>query len=941
MSKSSLLAAGADLITEVKSLLPEEREALSRSLVVFPGQRPGLFLRRSLAESLGGPYRPPVILSMDEFVQFLDQKAGHEFRQIPDLDGVALLFELQRLKGLPGRASPLPFDEFLPWGFKLLSDLEDLKIGLAKPAGLEGLEDIAGEQVPHGLRGLLADLSKLFQAFYEQLSEKGLTTRASSYARVAEEIAAIDLSDYRPIILAGFFGLTRSEVIIFQSLQERGNVHLLFQEGPGIKEKLKELSLELKPLGTPEPFPEVAFFQAADRHGEVMGLAGVTSGRQDLDQTRVIVLPAPQALFPVIQQVLSRVPGNFNVSLGYPLLRTPVIALIEMLAAALEKAENGRYFLPDYLGLMLHPSIKNIPLSGNSSAARIIWHTMEEKLSEKGSRFIALEDIESWDVLLEECQRRLLGAMEGGVDRRVIRDFIARIHGILLRPFEAIKDIADFGSKLGALLSLVSEESPANRHPYSGEFLRAAIEALDELAHSALERERLPQPGDYFQFLRTCLSSVVKHFPGTPLEGLQVLGSLETRNLKFDEVFFLDANEGVLPVTGKLDSLLPYSVRKQLCLTTHLEREGIQRYYFYTLLRGCRKAHLFFVQSDDQHKSRLVEDLLWQEQQRRRTLELDNFHPLYFRADFRQSKPEPVRKSRAVMEFLQKQPFSPTSLDAYLRCPLLFYYRYVLRLNEKDLLGEGMEASEIGTVVHRILKEFFAPWESKALRIAEEDEKRLQDFTLKAFRERYGQDLGGPAYLIHSQVKAQMGVILRWHQREPVHGAFIRSCEQRLSCAFDFGLGREVFLEGKIDRIDERNGEIVILDYKTGSRVPLPSRREFGMDQREEWPRTLRSVQVPLYLLLYHEQNPETDPARLNGSLLMLHQRPIGEEFLFNADDDRPAMLGVYREAIATLVIEIMNPDREFTPTTYPKEYCPTCDFKVFCGRQWIPARRS
>jgi inactivated superfamily I helicase len=41
-------------------------------------------------------------------------------------------------------------------------------------------------------------------------------------------------------------------------------------------------------------------------------------------------------------------------------------------------------------------------------------------------------------------------------------------------------------------------------------------------------------------------------FPGTPLRGLQVLGFWETRCLQFDDVYFLDLNDDVLPGLAKL-----------------------------------------------------------------------------------------------------------------------------------------------------------------------------------------------------------------------------------------------------------------------------------------------------------------------------------------------------------------------------------------------------
>jgi hypothetical protein len=159
MGKSYLFAPGADLIAKVRDLLPKDREALAGSLVVFPGHRPAHFLRQALTASLGGPYQPPAILSMEEFVDLLYAASGGEEPRLPDLDALSILYELHRTASLPGRASPLPLNEFLPWGSKLLGDLEDLKSEQVDPARLEGLEGYAGSEIPPGQKRLLADLS--------------------------------------------------------------------------------------------------------------------------------------------------------------------------------------------------------------------------------------------------------------------------------------------------------------------------------------------------------------------------------------------------------------------------------------------------------------------------------------------------------------------------------------------------------------------------------------------------------------------------------------------------------------------------------------------------------------------------------------------------------------------------------------------------------------
>ena len=66
----------------------------------------------------------------------------------------------------------------------------------------------------------------------------------------------------------------------------------------------------------------------------------------------------------------------------------------------------------------------------------------------------------------------------------------------------------------------------------------------------------------YFTFFRKYIMTGHVPFPGTPLKGIQILGFLETRNIRFDTVFILDANEEVIPDTSKEDTLLPFHPEK-------------------------------------------------------------------------------------------------------------------------------------------------------------------------------------------------------------------------------------------------------------------------------------------------------------------------------------------------------------------------------------------
>jgi hypothetical protein len=934
-SRAILLPPGNSLVLKVADILLGDEAPMENKVVVFPGKRPGHFLRKELARRLGRPYRPPRIFSMDEFADFLCERAGLREPLISDISAVALLYKLHRRKVMPGGFPTLSLEEFLPWGFRLFSDIEDLMIEGIPPAMLEGLERVGPEEVPSAVRTLLCDVRRLYEDFYALLSAEGMSTRSRRYRLAGDAMEKIDLEDVPQVLPAGFYGLTRSERKIFSILKENERAVFLFQEGPGMGDLIRDLGMDPERAEGREPRTSFFFYKAADVHGEVMELKEVLAGEGKTDVSRVIVLPEAGALFPVVQQVLPRA-GKFNISMGYPILRTPVYSLFSALSRALESSEEGCFFLPDYLGAVLHPYIKNIQFKGSSTAARICWHTVEEELTPRGPSFISPGEVEDSAELARSCLSKLSRSEETGASQEELRDYLVRIHRLLF-DFPAMpQSIRRISRKLMELVSAISMESPANRHPFSGSFLKRMLQALDDLAESLLGEEKLSSIRDFFGLLESYLGTVRVPFQGTPLRGLQVLGFLEARNLLFDKVYFLDLNEKIMPSSGREESLLSVPIRRHLNLPTGREREAREVYYFHTLVRSAGEAHLFFSESGEKEKSRLIEELVWEEQKAKQSLDIGNLRNVFFQSDFSQDEPAPVPKSPGILKFLGDFVFSASSLDEYLYCPLKFYYRRVLNLRERGTPEEEMNAGERGEMVHAILAGFFSGRINRPLSLQEGDFKEMDRLVDHEFSRKYGPRLQGRLNLVKSQIKTRMRDVLLLHGKKPCSYSKVLACECKISIILALDGDLRVQAKGRLDRVDLRGEETFILDYKTGSGAGIPGYDRFTSSDRREWPRTLKSVQLPFYVMLYLSSNRGLSAENVNSSLLLLGSKAIRESSLFKEGDDREEMLYSYRKAVSTLVSEILDPGEPFQPSRYTLLFCPDCDFRTACGRQWI-----
>lgn len=923
--KQSLVEKAGDILLSAGSL--------ADNLVVFPGKRPAHFLRKYLAEKKGSAFKAPVITSMDGFIDLAAEELGLNGPSASQLDLAYLLYD--RLKNQLCRViardpEDLRLDSVLPWALKIIGDFEELKIELKTPKDLAAYDSL----LPADLKSdafirKLESFSRLYADFYEAVEKEGLLTRSMKYAAVAARIPALDTARYQNIVFAGFFALTNAEKAVIKHLAENG-ARLLLEPGPGLSSQFSFLSSGLQAQAAERhavPL-ELHFYKAPDAHGEIFRLAGAL---KDPSPSDVIVLPEAKTLFPLLENVLPKA-EDYNISMGYPLVSTPVYALVDALADLLDKKSEAGYFAPNYLKFVFHPYVKNVYLGKSAEPSRVIFQTVEEHLASRVNKYVQLAEIENDEELLKDAAAKLkdYGA---ALPPAAVKAHLEHIHKTLILPFETLKDVGGFAGRLLEFISCISEHSTAPLHPYWAPFVERAIEQIIELRGSRLAHESFETPAGYFKFFRSFIQGANYPFPGTPLKGLQVLGFLETRGLKFKRVFFLDANADILPAAKKEDTILSHFVREGLGLPTYKTRERLARYYFNALLSGADEAHIFYKDSADKERSPFVEKLIWDLERRG---EKPREHDVHFRIKFAQAEPAPAEKSAELVAALKKREFSPSAIDTYLNCGLRFYYKYGLRLSEKDEISDDIEQRDIGEIVHLILENFFKARAGKPLEIKKEDYALILKEAERVFDARMKGSGTGFEYLIKRQVEKRLADILDYH-RDNLAGVTILDCEIKLKAELPTKYGL-IKLKGRADRVDQRGSCVHIIDYKTGSVARAPNWQKFDLGLREDWGKTLKSTQLPFYIFAYLAQNPGSDIRNMDASLLLLGQENITEETLFKErykkTPDKGALFGTFKQAITELIEEILDPALPFAPAA-EEASCALCPFKTLCGRQW------
>ena len=246
-------------------------------------------------------------------------------------------------------------------------------------------------------------------------------------------------------------------------------------------------------------------------------------------------------------------------------------------------------------------------------------------------------------------------------------------------------------------------------------FNLAVIDAIfsikEDLANSLFSRESF-MPVELWEIFLQKLEAQAIPFIGSPLKGLQILGLFETRSLNFDNVIILDVNESILPKLKIYEPLIPREVMLNLGLNRLEKEEEIQHYQFMRLIHSAKRVDLIYQENQQIEKSRFIEELLWKDQQKTKTLLSEPIPKASF--SIKVSSPgQLIVKTPQIVDYLKKQTYSASRINTYLNCPLRFYYRYVLGFREQDDLLKEPQSSCIGTFIHELLEETFAKFKGK------------------------------------------------------------------------------------------------------------------------------------------------------------------------------------------------------------------------------------
>ncbi len=903
-----------------QELLKNNTNGLSELVIVLPNKRAKVFLFESLKKQISQTELAPDIISIEEFIQDI---AG-----VRSIDSVALLFEFYEVyTELTDKGQQESFELFANWAKTLLQDFNEIDRYLLDPDYvLNYLENI--KEIEHWWEKVenktdlvekhLAFWKKLptyYHSLYRYLLNKGIGYQGLVYR---EAVANLDhFSEYNTnrFVFAGFNALNQAEEKIIQHLLalDKATIYwdidetLLndpFHDAGLFQRKFKSTWLHYKS----HPYEWIVndFTGTKNIHvistSKSIGQAKIAGSiiQQHLEDSNVnlqniaLVLGEENLLLPVLHSLPAGI-DSLNITMGFSSKNNPAQLLVSKLFklhtnALTRNATNYVMYYKDVLDILTHPLVEPY-VQANELVQRInrnnytfiTYKKLDELFPEGNALFQLL--FRKWDI--------------GSVP--------------------VLENISQLLLHIKANLSYDNEEEKI-----TNAFVYSVFKVITKMISYFESHEKIDDIKTLQAIYKQVIDVAEVSFEGEPLNGLQIMGVLESRVLDFETVIITSVNEGKFPAGKSNNSFIPYDVKKELGLPTFKEKDAIYTYHFYHLLQRAKNIYLLYNSDsegfDAGEKSRFITQLEVEQQ--------PNHHLTfqYYNADVPNIAHQPivVAKTQGVMVRLQEiatKGFSPSSLTAYIRNPIQFYYQRILRISEADEVEENIAVNTLGTIIHGALEELYKPFIGRLLtqKDLEGCYQNIATEVLTQFKKEYkeGEINKGRNLLAFEVAKRNVYNFLKLEQESLLDGDEVQliALEAALSkTLLDERLPFPITIAGKVDRIELRNGKIRIVDYKTGKveqrNVTLKDWKGLTDDIKNE-----KIIQVLAYAFMYQEQ---ANGKEIEAGIISFKNLKSGFlPFQFKHDKEvtaivTPEIMGFYIDEIVALLLEIFDESKPF-----------------------------
>ncbi len=962
------------LLRIAQTFYSEYGNDLYKHTFVFPNKRAGVFFQKYLSDIASKPIFSPSVITINELFESLS-----EYQLADNIMMLETLYK--NYKNIIG--SQDTFDDFLYWGEMLLNDFDnvdkymvDTRQLFKNISNLKSLDDDFSHLTPSQIEAIQRFwayfmpaeiennetkqkfvqtwdiLFELYTNFRNELKENGYAYEGMMFREVADRAKAKDDIELGngSFIFVGLNSISNVEYELMNYLKNRGIADFYWDyESPLVhdKENRASMCVEENLSRFPSKFNRIYIEKESNKKtkieltgipsavGQTKHVAEIISNLlkdgylKDNGINTAIVLPDESLLLPTLYSIPKEI-DKINVTMGYSLTNASVASLVEnisLLQKNIRKSgKEQAFYFRHVLSVLNHPLVMHTIKSDADDIKNNIVNFNRVTVSTnelKGNPLLELifKPIEKW------------------------QDIPEYLHKILISVYNSIEsEIKDKDEELNAESSRAID--------LEREFIVEYYKVITRLQGTLTDSIDM-NIDTYFRLLKGLTKSINVSFSGEPLSGLQIMGTLETRVLDFDNLIILSMNEGIFPKRNSQSSFIPYTLRKTFGLPTHEHQDSKHAYYFYRMISRAKRVFMLY--------DTRTEDL--------QTGEVSRFFNQlkYLYADNFEIEPEKILKYRVFSPKVETISISKTNdilnklnrfrtggelalsaslINNYINCPLQFYFSAVEGLKQEEEVSESIEASVFGSIFHRLMEVIYNRFVE--LNVTDDtineiikNDKFLTEIIEKAFARYYFKDesnvktLKGQFYLI--------GEILRRYVKQTLETdlqftpfKYVGS-EHRIDESYRVNDSLEIKFRGSIDRIDLVDNSYRIIDYKTGTGETKFNSIEQLFDSSKD-KRPYQILQVFIYALFYGKKNPDK---QLSPAIYYLrfifkdfdpaiyHQKDKNKiDKIENIEDYMPEFI----EQFNSLITEIFNPDIPFSQTLNETN-CQWCAFRTICGK--------
>ncbi len=935
---------------------------------VFPNRRAGLFFQHYLSEIAAKPIFSPQIITVN------DCFAKASSWQL--VDKLSLLFRLYRIY-IEHSKRDETFDSFVFWGEMLLSDFEDVDkycvdtkqlftnvtelkqidelFNVFSDKQVEAIKQFWGSFVPvteGKTQQEFIETWKILLPIYLQLREELMAENTATEGMICRDVADRlrkneTISEFENVkfVFIGFNALNPCERTLFAELQKRGiadfywdyeadqlrdtdnqasrfyaeNIHIFpskYAIDP-IVEALQDKEIEL--IAVPS-----AVGQAKQAYAILNQLYPPHLASRSWIRTAV-VLPDENLLVPLIHSLPIQI-EKVNVTMGYPLKATPVSGLIEHVFELQRRMRNSGGNISFY-----HLNVSNI--LNHQYISMLCGHEVKDILSKMANNnwiYVDANDLKMNDLLASI--------------------FIPQTDTTLFLPY-----LLQLLRSLQAGWQAATDET--HNYKLECDFLYQYYITINRMAdimkNNTLEVDM--NIDTLVRLIRQLTAGITIPFEGEPLDGLQIMGVLETRGLDFDNLIITSFNEGVFPQKSSTNSFIPFNLRRGFGLPTTEHQDAITSYNFYRLIHRAKKIFFLYDSRTESSQtgevSRFIHQLFYHYgvNFKRKTISFD--------IGFGTPQSIQIEKTPQVMQKLQsflseeegKISLSASSINSYIDCPLQFYLTKVEKVEQVDEVRETVEMDMFGTIFHAVMENLYLPYKGKIIQqsdfdhllknILHIDQQISIAFSVNYFKKKNNVivALEGNNLLIANVIRKYIIQVLKL-DKQYAPFKYIGS-EEKCNIRYPIYEGNQnVNIVGYIDRVDEKEGRLRILDYKTGiGSIEFKNIAEIFEHNNDK--RSKFVLQTFLYAVLYKQKalGKQMTP----GIFFMrnvfkmdfeteLHYKP--DRNVNEIVSDFTTYENEFNEYLTACLEEIFNPQVPFIQTENVKA-CLYCAYKGVCNR--------